>query len=518
MSSLDYELVRENVSQGQGHKNTRPKAAGTLLPLLVAVSLGTIVALSPAALGIVAVILALVLGGGFLIMQPRKALVVSFFLVMVAETKFRTRDPMASLSGNIDSQISFELVLYAVISLIILINFLSIPRGRLKPAPMEVVLLGYVMLALFSIIWSYNATMTAVRGAQLFTLFALCFVAVRVFGPPRLLEILTVSVVLYVLSCSLMALVFPWARGASVNQVGRLPGFTWFSVHPGAAANYATTAAILIISNVLFGGSQHRWKTRFALWLSIIPLVHVLIATRARSQFIAFVSVVLILALRKYVNPLMTGFVAYVVLALSVIWMNTDLSFTNIMERLLGHENSFVTFLLRGQTTEQFLGVSGRAELWRGIYALVLNRPILGYGYMASRDILLTVAPWAGTAHNALAETLLGLGAVGTVLIWFALGRTLFSSLQTVRSAATAWYHASSLGILVYFLVSSFTSSTFAGVPGYDVSLFFAYVLAHERLRLWQESLGSKLEAYKFYPAFWTARNPHGSERCWQGG
>jgi O-antigen ligase len=192
-----------------------------------------------------------------------------------------------------------------------------------------------------------------------------------------------------------------------------------------------------------------------------------------------------ILWARKSVNLWMGGLVGYIVLVLSVVVLGAGFSFTQVMEGLLRNNSSLTAFLLRGQTIEGFLSMSGRTELWRGVYALVSDRPIFGYGYVASRSVLLKVLPWAGHAHNALAETLLDLGIVGTALIWFALGRTLLSSLFQISWAAASgeWQRASILGILLFLLCDSFVSRSFGGVPAYEVLLFFASVFAHESLQ-----------------------------------
>src|SRR5919198_2297509 len=193
-------------------------------PLLVMLMLGSACA-SPAAAGVVVGACGLVAAGVFLLLRPQKALMVSFFLVLLADTKFRVRDPNALLSGDIDSQIIFELTLHSIVALIALANLPSVPLQRLKPTPLELVLLGYVALALVSAFWSPDFRITAGRGAQLGIFYTLCFVAVRVLGPQAVLRILTVAAVLYVLLCAVLALAFSWANGIHVSHTGGLHRF-----------------------------------------------------------------------------------------------------------------------------------------------------------------------------------------------------------------------------------------------------------------------------------------------------
>src|SRR5437762_1076985 len=260
-----------------------------LLPLLAVLILGGACA-SPVTAGVVVGAVGVVAAGAFLLLRPQKALLFSFFLIMLADTKFRIRDPNALLSGDIDSQIIFELGLHSLVALITLANLPSIPLRRLKPTPMELVLLGYIALALVSALWSCTFRITAVRGVQLWVFYAFCFVAVRVLGPPAVLRILPVTAVLYVLLCSVLAFAFSWASSMHLSQTSGLQRFSWFAVHPSIAAAYAATAAIFIISEALF--AQDSWRRRFMgfpRWSYLIPLVLILIVTRSRGQLIAFV-------------------------------------------------------------------------------------------------------------------------------------------------------------------------------------------------------------------------------------
>jgi hypothetical protein len=88
------------------------------LPLILGISIiGSIAAFNPAALGAIVVILEAVFAGVSLLLRPRTALIFSFFLVMLAETRFRIRDPNVLLPGDIDAQVAFKLCLYMAIFL-----------------------------------------------------------------------------------------------------------------------------------------------------------------------------------------------------------------------------------------------------------------------------------------------------------------------------------------------------------------------------------------------------------------
>lgn len=455
-----------------------------LLP--IALCLGGTAALSPPWLGGVVALCGLMALGIFMVSQPQKALAYAFFVVMLAETKFRMRDPGALLAGDVDSQILFELCLYGIILLVVVMNFLSSACQPLKPTLVEGVLFGYVLLALLSSFWAADWRITAVRSMQLFILYALCFVGLRVWGAQHMLRLLTASTVCYVLLFSLLAVVFPWANGTRFTQMTRIPRFTWFALHPISAAAYAGMAALLLAAEGLYApGAWRRRLVGLPLWLPIIPLVLVLLATRSRGAIFACMVTFVALCCRRYVNPWIAGCIGYGILALSAVSLGLGFSLPAAMQKVLGDDTPLMTFLLRGQATDEFLSLSGRTELWQNVHALCLARPLLGYGYIASRSLLLKVLPWAGEAHNALAESLLDVGLVGTLLVWCAFISTLIGSfLHTPRTpGSSGWQHASIFGALLFLLVHSLVDATFAGAPGYQGLLLFATVLTHNRLQ-----------------------------------
>jgi hypothetical protein len=257
------------------------------LPLILGILIiGTIAALNPVVLGAIVIILGVVLVAIFLLLHTRTALTFSFFLVMLAETRFRSRDPNALLSGDIDVQVAFELFLYGLILLCILVNINSNRIQYRRFTLIEQILFGYVVLAIVSSCWSYDPRITAVRGIQLLILYMLCFWAVRVLGSKRVLRILAITIIFYVLLCSFMALAISWPN----THIRGVERFSWFSVHPIQAASYTGTALIFIIAEVLFAPSS--WRRRIMglpVWLYLIPLGLILLATRSRGALIAVV-------------------------------------------------------------------------------------------------------------------------------------------------------------------------------------------------------------------------------------
>lgn len=427
-----------------------------------------------ALLGSVAVI-------AFVLHSPRLALVASFFVVNVAMTKFRVREATALLSGDIDVQIVFELACYAVILMVAVVNllpFLLRRQGQTSPLNLiEVILGGYVLLAVASTMWAVDVRGTAIRALQLVTLYLLSLLGIRLLGPTRALRSVAGSVVLYVFSGALLAIMFPWASYTYV------PGlFSWFAVHPGVAATFAATASIFLFAEVLFAG---RPPGGYALrWLSIAALTAVVIASHERAAVFALVIGMLAVWGRKHWRPFVTVAVLCGTLIAIAVGTRAVGSQYGVQRASSDSGNPVAVYLLRGQTGEEFLGLTGRADLWTYVGSLVRAQPLLGYGFVASRSILLERFPWAGNAHNALFEALLNLGVVGTVLLGWVAARVTMSGLTKPVSSipAEAVTEGAILGTFAFLIVGNLSAEGFAGTPSYVVFLFFIVSMAHGQL------------------------------------
>jgi len=99
---------------------------------------------------------------------------------------------------------------------------------------------------------------------------------------------------------------------------------------------------------------------------------------------------------------------------------------------------------------------------------------VLGAGYQASRATLLDVASWAGYAHNALMQTFLDLGIAGTV----ALGLLVAIALSAVvRSRLAPWLRGTSAALMVFLVLNSIGTESFAGAPGFETLLLLVCAL-----------------------------------------
>ncbi len=463
-----------------------PKRIDLALFAVVGIAAGIACAIGPIGLIVAVLIFAAAMFLWFVLAEPKAALYLGFLLLLLAQIKFRSRDPAAALSGNIDSQIAFELLMYGLVLVIALVNLVRILDRPLAPSRNELILGSYVFLAAISWFWSYAPSITLVRAFELAILYTFTFTAVRQLTPNGLLAALGASLTFMVLTCAGLAAVFPWASGTRIaHQLSDFSWesqarFTWFAVQPINAAAETGVALIFLVAVGLY--LPDGWRRRFLrvpLWLYVVPLAIVLLVTRARGPLLATAVAILTLSLRKYVQMRVVLWASLLLVLLFVmIAVNTGTNLLSAENDVAGSANPIVQFMLRGQSAGEFFSMTGRSGLWSTILSLFESRPILGYGYVASRGVLLNVLPWAGEAHNALAETLLDLGIVGVILVWIPLISSLFSSLSGETPELHGWAESFLFATLVFLIFDGFSEAGFVGVVSTMPIVFFTVLFA----------------------------------------
>ncbi len=481
MAVADAEMPRDIVGRGT--------PSITLLSLLGVLTVFVTLSIAGAHSGpveLVAGTIGAIAVAAFVLVWPRAALQVAFFLILVATTKFRERDAMALLSGDFDSQVIFELLCYAGAILAILVNLVpALRRGRTVPLTRTDLLLGgYVLLALGSVVWSVHAPVTIGRAFQLATLYLLCAVSVRRLGPGRTLATLAAAVVIYVLVATSLATFFPWAQHQHPGDQ-----FAWFAVHPIDTATFAGSAALIVLAGAMYAPDVWRPALRrLALWTALAICVAVLLAAHARAPLFAFAAATCVLWVRKYLPPRTAVLALGVLVLLAGAGLTTIASSYSDTAATPDLANPVVIYVLRGQSGDEFLGLSGRVELWDHVTSLVRDQPFIGHGYVASRSILLERFPWAGTSHGALPEVLLNLGLAGAILLGMVLLRGLAPAFARMGARGPdTWGEAMVLGSLVFLAVLATANDSFAGAPGYEVLAFMAVTMAQPHLRTARE-------------------------------
>lgn len=441
-----------------------------------------------------------------IVARPNAALACSFLLVHFATTKFRNRSAQALLAGQVDAQIWFELAVYAVVAIIVCRSFLRIPAGQRGFRPYELLILAYLMIASVSVLWSPNPAVSAVRAVQCWILLALAYTAVRTLTPARTWDAFVWSIAAFVLLGSAIALLFPSTTNDPVRDIRR---FSFFALHPLAVAAYSGTAALFMGARVLFPppGAARRFLG-LPVWAYIPPIIAIHLATRSRGALTGFAVAALVLLMRKFVvGP--AAHRTYMTLAAVFAWLaGTFFVGTQQLMRLWESDSTIAQYVLRGGTVEQFLTLNGRNQIFRAVGELFVEKPDFGYGFMASRSILLDKIPWAGHTHNGLAESLLNVGLIGTLVLWSPFILTLLMAwIATFRTPADRiTYPAAILAGCLFLLFNAVVSPSFAGGPGFEFLLLVVLVHVHahanvkDRLPRRVEAAGPGRPPYSYAP------------------
>lgn len=337
--------------------------------------------------------------------RPYRLLASAWLAAMIVPL-FRTnpRDPNLAGEGIASAANYLELALYALL-LITALPHLRTQRGKISP--------GLVALAIFaglSAVWSQAPLLTLARASQLGVLaLTSAALAICIIGDSRSFwrSLGTASLALTGLSIIALA--------ADVDLDGRV---TWWYVHPGAVAN---TAGLLLV--VIWFAPP----LALPYWLRTVvagSMGAMVIATGARTA-----TVVVLVAIafgyflrnrhrvltRAYLVPLGVGAALAILILL---------------------RSSTGAFIYRNGLGERLGELDGRIPLWAGLVADLNAAGQIGWGvgYGASRTLTLSLAQWAGGAHNSALEWLSSLGVVGLAIVVGIAGATAIRSPRALRS------------------------------------------------------------------------------------
>jgi O-antigen ligase len=231
--------------------------------------------------------------------------------------------------------------------------------------------------------------------------------------------------------------------------------FTWPMMHPVHAGLFAGAALL-----VLAVGGRGFVRLPASIYSAMIALLTVsLVLTRTRVALAAFAvafAVSLLLPPRSDTARRYVGIV-WLVGAAVVTWA------------LAGE--AIISYLARGESTEVFTTLNGRVPLWNIAFEELADagRWLTGFGFGSARVLLFARVEWAGTAHNAWIELLLGVGIIGCAVVAVAIvsiaARTVAAAFE--RSLVETRLAAA---IVVFLLVASITTSALV-IPGFDYSL-----------------------------------------------
>lgn len=288
-----------------------------------------------------------------------------------------------------------------------LIGFAHLPRlGTLLNRPGPVCWLAYITVAMVS---SAYAPTPAYSFGCAFSL--LCFFAFALTMTNKLTE----SQVLWTVTTSLgVFLLIGWGVYYAYPELGVSRFSTFLNTVvirmcgiAGQANNLGTVCATYI------GAVYLLWSLGYCRLLYALPLgllgAATVISADARTGMISAVGAIVIAELARSIWALIaaalaavTGCILYFVLGLNLGFLGT-------------------TFSRSGDPTE-VMTLTGRLDIWEFVWQKILEQPLFGWGYNASKTVLGQYLGFrddlmVDTAHNMLLQSLLSVGFIGTAPI-----------------------------------------------------------------------------------------------------
>ena len=199
-----------------------------------------------------------------------------------------------------------------------------------------------------------------------------------------------------------------------------------------------------------------KWKwTRTMFWPASIILSALIFVARSRTASILTPLVILVLCLCfRRVKTV-------VAICLCIGLFALFLPYSQAVQHV---PDSVMSYMARGQSTDELAGLSGRTEMWSIAWESFLDAPFFGHGYyIMTRTGMFQV--WGKlqfqTAHNAYLHVVTGLGLLGTCFLIWGLGALIRPSVVAMRDRSRkvellallmiAWYCAMGMFELAWF-------------------------------------------------------------------
>ena len=131
---------------------------------------------------------------------------------------------------------------------------------------------------------------------------------------------------------------------------------------------------------------------------------------------------------------------------------------------------------------------TGRVGLWKVVIPAIMEKPIFGHGYMASKFMVEDESgiDWpAGHTHNGFLEVLYNNGAVGLLLLLAILFRTvrnLFWVIRKVRAGEARTWAIGAFALFIFLMLDGMVNATFGGRSGSAYLLLLSLLVVSEVL------------------------------------
>jgi O-antigen ligase len=231
---------------------------------------------------------------------------------------------------------------------------------------------------------------------------------------------------------------------------------------------------LVALARLMVNPEGRRGKTAYRLLLAVS--VATLIITQTRGAFASFFMglILLLILTRRFRLAAVAGVFSFLAGFFLLVFTNFGASVTG--------------FLLRGQTTTEASGISGRGETWAEAFSKILEHPFLGYGgFAGARFVVLSKNSISSSALNTYIDSALNIGIIGPIILLivvFVIGRSLWKSIDRNDLTRPDSYLALEMFLaFVIIMVSSMESSNLITHPPLEFLTVMgaAQVLAYQR-------------------------------------
>ena len=379
--------------------------------------------------------------------------VVWVVLLFVSNMKFQKRDPLSAASGSLSSENAIELTAYLLVALLVVGVWYHLRLKRTAVSEWPVI--AWPLFAVASASWSIIPVFTFVRAAQLVVAGSFAVLCLRLAGRQAGLRSTIVRDTLrtLVFVTAVMSLWGLLDRSAWENN-----RFVWpTGAHPIPVGTVVGAALLLVV----VGG---RPLTRLPLSInSVLVIFFALILVLGHNRGMLISTSVGLLA-----SPWLTeGRRKY---AARLFVFPTLLYAAFVIALFAGQR--ITEYLMRGESARQLETLTGRTDLWSSALGQ-LSSPgqwVHGFGYGSPRVILFPLFSWAGQAHNALIELLLGLGVIGVGVALVSIAKVGYRALS-VKHAGDRVMGAAEGAVFIHLVIGGVVETSLV-TPGFSFVLF----------------------------------------------
>ncbi|HEV2197417.1 MAG TPA: O-antigen ligase family protein [Candidatus Acidoferrum sp.] len=324
--------------------------------------------------------------------RPSWTMSILFLLLFSGPPRFRYRDPTASLEGKIDPVVVFQVAVWLIAGIWLLVYFMNAKRRRaLRWGLLQKISALFVLLIGFSVAASVAPSLTAFKVFQVLVVMLFTFVFVERYGTARYLDELFWCSVIMCGAVALCAFIAP----DLVTDISEM-GATRLRGELIADTGVVSMLAVLL----LLGWMRRLWKPLFLILLLLC--FSLLILSLARWAYIAVLAFAVLAVSKRSGSKGARWIGAGILTGFSVFLVS-------------GGMNTLAEF----RDPASVSTLSDRLGLWAYLSDITMSSaPWAGLGYYsASRLYGPEYNPGLGTAHSMFVEAFVGAGWPALVVL-----------------------------------------------------------------------------------------------------